>query len=115
MISEPNSWVSRTGQRGKAIVTLAIACFAPAGAAVAFGFGAVAAAIFLLALAIVSFIAFATLIRCPKCHKPISWMVVTSRPSGRWLTDLFALEECPVCDDRGGQPAARDGTRSGTS
>jgi hypothetical protein len=102
MITEPQSWVSRTRQRSKAIVTLAIACFAPAGAAVAFGFGAVTTAVVLLVLAIASFIAFATLIRCPKCHKPISWMVLTTRPSGRWLTDLFALEECPVCDDRGG-------------
>ena len=101
MINEPQSWVSRTGQRGKAIVTLAMACFAPAAAAMAFGFGAVAAAVVLLVLAVASFIAFATLIRCPKCHKPISWMVLTTRPSGRWLADLFALEECPVCDDRG--------------
>ena len=102
MITEPQSWVSRTRQRSKAIVTLGIACFAPAGAAVAFGFGAVTTAVVLLVLAVTSFIAFATLIRCPKCHKPISWMVLTTRPSGRWLTDLFALEECPVCDDRGG-------------
>jgi hypothetical protein len=101
MISEPRSWIVRTRQRSKALVTLAIACFAPAAAAVAFGFGAVAAAVILIVLAIASFIAFATLVRCPKCHKPISWMVLTTRPSGRWLTDLFALEECPVCDDRG--------------
>ena len=101
MIREPRSWVVRTGQRNKAVITLAVACFAPAAAAVAFGFGAVTAAVVLVVLAIASFIAFATLVRCPKCHKPISWMVLTTRPSGRWLTDLFALEECPVCDDRG--------------
>ena len=60
------------------------------------------AAVAFLIVAVASFVAFATLIRCPKCHKPISWMVLTTRPSGRWLNDLFALEECPICDDRGG-------------
>jgi hypothetical protein len=102
MTAEPRSWIGRTGQRSRAIVTLAIASFAPAAAAVAFGFGAVTAAVVLLVIAIASFIAFATIIRCPKCRKPVSWMVLTTRPSGRWLTDLFALEECPACDDRGG-------------
>jgi hypothetical protein len=102
MISEPQSWVARTGQRSKAIVTLALACFAPAAAVLAFAFGAFAAAVAFLVMAVASFVAFATLIRCPKCHKPISWMVLTTRPSGRWLNDLFALEECPICDDRGG-------------
>jgi hypothetical protein len=97
MIGGPQSWVVRTRQRSKAVITLGIACFAP----VAFAFGAIATAVVLLVLALASFVAFATLIRCPKCHKPISWMVLTTRPSGRWLTDLFALEECPVCDDRG--------------
>jgi hypothetical protein len=100
-VVEPQSWIVRTGQRSKAIVTLAIACFAPAAAVLAFSFGAAAVAIVLLASAVVSFVAFAMLVRCPKCRKRISWMVLTSRPSSRWLTDLFALEECPVCDDRG--------------
>jgi hypothetical protein len=100
-VVEPQSWIARTGQRSKAVVTLAIACFAPAAAVLAFAFGEIAAAVALLAIAFASFIAFATLIRCPKCHEPISWMVLTTRPSGRWLTDLFALEECPLCDDRG--------------
>jgi hypothetical protein len=100
-VIEPQSWIARTGQRSKAIVLLALACFAPAAAVLALVFGAVAVGIALLAIAFVSFIAFAALIRCPKCRKPISWMVLTTRPSGRWLTDLFALEECPVCDDRG--------------
>jgi len=31
-------------------------------------------------------------------------MVLSTRPSPRWLSDLFALEECPACDD-GGKPA----------
>jgi len=102
-VVEPRSWIARTGQRSKAIVTLAIACFAPAAAVLAFAFGAAAFAIALLAIAFASFIGFATSIRCPKCRKPISWMVLTTRPSARCLTDLFGLEECPVCDD-GGQP-----------
>jgi hypothetical protein len=100
-IIEPQSWIKRTGQRSKAIVSLAVACFAPAAAVLAFSFGAGAAAVALLVIAVLSFIVFAALIRCPKCHKPISWMVLTTRPSSRWLTDLFALAECPVCDDRG--------------
>ncbi|HYZ88753.1 MAG TPA: hypothetical protein VE620_05615 [Myxococcales bacterium] len=100
-VVEPQSWIARTRQRSKAIVTLAIACFAPAAAVLAFAFGEIAVAVALLAIAFASFVAFATLIRCPRCRKPISWMVLTTRPSGRWLTDLFALEECPICDDRG--------------
>src|ERR671936_1756395 len=100
-VMEPQSWIARTGQRSKAIVLLTFACFAPAAAVLALVFGAVRGGIALLAIALVSFIAFAALIRCPRCRKPISWMVVTTRPSGRWLIDLFGLEECPVCDERG--------------
>jgi hypothetical protein len=50
---------------------------------------------------VLSFVAFATTVRCPKCRKSISWMVLSTRPSQRWLSDLFALEECPACDGRG--------------
>ncbi|HWE24459.1 MAG TPA: hypothetical protein VG496_11045 [Myxococcales bacterium] len=100
-VAEPPSWIARTGQRSKAIVTLGIASLAPAAAVLAFVFGAPAAAIALLVIAVISFVAFAMLIRCPKCRRRISWMVLTTRASSRWLTDLFALEECPVCDDRG--------------
>ncbi len=99
------SWIRRTGQRTKAIVTLAIACFAPAAAVFAFSVGAAYVAIGLLAVAALSFAAFATTIRCPKRRKSISWMVLSTRPSPRWLSDLFALEECPACDD-GGNPAS---------
>ena len=98
---EAQSWMARTGQRGKAIVALAIACFAPAAAVLAFSFGALYLAIGLLVIAVLSFVAFATTVRCAKCRKSISWMVLSSRPSTRWLSDLFALEECPACDDRG--------------
>ena len=94
------SWISRTGQRSKALVTLAVACLAPAAAVLAFSFGSGDVALGLLALAVVSFVLFAATIRCPKCRKSISWMVLTTRPSSRWLSDLFALEECPSCDDR---------------
>jgi hypothetical protein len=100
-VVEPRTWIARTGQRSKAIVTLSLACFAPAAAVLAFAFGAAAVAVVLLAIAVIAFVAFAALIRCPKCRKPIAWMVITTRPSSRWLTDLFELEECPVCDDRG--------------
>jgi hypothetical protein len=95
------SWILRTGQRPKAIVTLAIACFAPAAAVFAFSVGSPYVAIGLLVVAALSFVAFATTVRCPKCRKSISWMVLSTRPSQRWLSDLFALEECPACDDRG--------------
>jgi hypothetical protein len=95
------SWIARTGQRGKAIVTLAIACFAPAAAVLGFSLGEVYLAIALLLLAVLSFVAFATTVRCPKCRRSISWMVLSTRSSSRWLNDLFALEECPACDDRG--------------
>ena len=98
---EARSWIERTGQRGKAIATLAIACFAPAAAVFAFSMGQAYLAIGLLVVAVLSFVAFAATVRCPKCRKSISWMVLISRPSSRWLSDLFALEECPACDDRG--------------
>jgi uncharacterized membrane protein len=98
---EAQSWIGRTGQRGKAIVTLAIACFAPAAAVFAFSMGQAYVAIGLLVVAVLSFVAFAATVRCPNCRKSISWMVLTSRPSARWLSDLFALEECPACDDGG--------------
>ena len=75
---QPENWIARTGQRTKALVTLGISCLAPAAAVLAFSFGAVLMAVGLLVLA------------------------VLSRPSSRWLSDLFALEECPSCDDRGG-------------
>jgi hypothetical protein len=97
----PESWLARTGQRGKAIVALAVACFAPAAAVLAFSFGALYLAMGLLVVAVLSFVAFATTVRCAKCRKSVSWMVLSSRPSARWLSDLFALEECPACDDRG--------------
>ena len=96
---QPESWIARTGQRAKAIVTLAVACFAPAAAVFAFSFGAIYVAVGLLVVAVLSFVAFATTVRCAKCGKSISWMVLTSRPSARWLSDLFALEECPACDE----------------
>jgi len=99
--SQLQSWIVRTGQRTKAIVTLAIACFAPAAAVFAFSVGSVYVAIGLLVVAVVSFVAFATTVRCRECGKSISWMVLSTRPSQRWLSDLFALEECPACDDRG--------------
>ncbi len=102
--AQAESWIGRTGQRTKAIVTLAIACFAPAAAVFAFSVGVAYVAIGLLAVAVLSFVAFATTVRCPKCRKSISWMVLSTRPSPRWLSDLFALEECPACDD-GGKPA----------
>jgi hypothetical protein len=59
----------------------------------------VSVALFPLAVAVLAFIAFATTVRCAKCRKSISWMVLATRPSSRWLGDLFALEECPACDD----------------
>ena len=96
---QPESWIARTGQRGKALVTLGISCLAPAAAVLAFSFGAIEVAVGLLVLAVLSFAAFAATIRCPKCRKSISWMVLTTRPSSNWLSDLFALEECPSCDD----------------
>jgi len=99
---QPENWIARTGQRTKALVTLGISCLAPAAAVLAFSFGAVLMAVGLLVLAVLSFVAFAAMIRCPKCGKSISWMVLSTRPSSRWLSDLFALEECPSCDDRGG-------------
>jgi hypothetical protein len=98
---QPETWVRRTGQRTKAMVTLAIACFAPAAAVFAFSIGSLYVAIGLLVFAVLSFVAFATTVRCPKCRKSISWMVLSTRPSQRWLSDLFALEECPACDGRG--------------
>ena len=100
-MTEPHSWIARTGQRTKALVTLAIACVAPAAAVLAFSLGASEVAIALLVAAVLSFVAFATTVRCANCHKSISWMVLSSRPSSRWLSDLFALEECPACDDDG--------------
>ena len=100
-MNEPHGWIARTGQRTKALVTLAIACLAPAAAVLAFSLGALEVAIALLVAAVLSFVAFATTVRCAKCHKSISWMVLSSRPSSRWLSDLFALEECPSCDDDG--------------
>ena len=95
---EPESWIARTGQRGKALATLGISCLAPAVAVFAFAMGAVYVAIGLLALAVLAFVAFAATIRCPSCKKSISWMVLSTRPSSLWLTDLFGLEECPACD-----------------
>ncbi len=92
-----NAWVDRTGQRWKAIATLSAACVLPAIAVLAFAFGLLAAAVTLLAVALLSFIGFAAGIRCPKCHRSVSWMVLISRPSARWLADLFALEGCPSC------------------
>jgi hypothetical protein len=96
---EPQTWINRTGQRRKAMTTLTIACFAPVGAVLAFSVGQSVPALALLALALLSFIAFATTIRCPKCHKSISFMVLSSRPSSQWLRDLFGLEICPACRD----------------
>lgn len=96
---EPESWIARTGQRRKALVTLGISCLAPAAAVLAISYGASLLAVGLLVLAVLSFVAFAAAIRCPKCKKSIAWMVITTRPSSRWLGDLFALEECPNCDD----------------
>lgn len=92
-------WIIRTGQRRKALVTLIAACLAPAAAVLLFSFGESGVALFLLGIALLSFIAFATTIRCPKCHKSISFMVLASRPSSRWLQDLFGLEACPACHD----------------
>jgi hypothetical protein len=99
--AQPRSWIGRTGQRTKAIVTLAVACFAPAAAVLAFSLGEVYLAVALLVVAVLSFVAFATTVRCPKCRRSITWMVLSTRSSSRWLSDLFALEECPACDDRG--------------
>lgn len=99
---QPECWIARTRQRGKALVTLGISCLAPAAAVLAVSYGAGLLAIGLLVLAVLSFAAFAATIRCPKCRKSISWMVLSTRPSSRWLSDLFGLEECPNCDDRGG-------------
>jgi hypothetical protein len=92
-------WIIRTGQRRKALVTLVVACLAPAAAVLSFSFGGSTIAFVLLGIALLSFIAFATTIRCPKCHKSISFMVLASRPSSQWLHDLFGLEECPACHD----------------
>ena len=99
-MTSSQSWVARTGQRSKALVTLAVSCLSPAAAVLAFSFGSAYVAVGLLVLAVASFILFAATIRCPKCRKSISWMVLTTRPSSNWLSDLFALEECPSCDDR---------------
>ena len=49
---QPESWIARTGQRAKAIVTLAVACFSPAAAVFAFSFGATYVAVGLLVLAV---------------------------------------------------------------
>ena len=99
---QPESWIARTGQRKKALVTLGISCLAPAAAVLAISYGATLLAAGLLVIAVLSFVVFAAAIRCPKCKKSISWMVLSTRPSSRWLGDLFALEECPSCDDPGG-------------
>jgi len=101
---QPENWIARTGQRRKALVTLGISCLAPAAAVLAIAYGATLLAVGLLVLAVLSFVVFAATVRCPKCGKSISWLVLSTRPSSRWLGDLFALEECPSCDDRGGAP-----------
>jgi hypothetical protein len=98
----PRSWVARTGQRTRAIATLAIACVSPAGGVLAFSLGSNRAAFVLLGIAVLSFVAFAATIRCPKCHKSISFALLITRPSARWLQDLFELEACPACNDEGG-------------
>ena len=98
MTDTAQPWIDRTGQRGKAIVMLAVSCLAPGIAVLAMSFGQAAAAAALLAVAVAAFVAFATTIRCPNCHTSISWMVIATRPSAQWLRDLFALEECPACD-----------------
>jgi ssDNA-binding Zn-finger/Zn-ribbon topoisomerase 1 len=99
--SAPQTWIVRTGQRRKAMVTLAIACLAPVGSVLAFSFGEGAVAIALLVVAALSFVTFASAVRCPKCRKSISFMVLISRPSSKWLHDLFGLEMCPACHDEG--------------
>lgn len=99
------SWVARTGQRTRAMVTLAVACLSPAAAVLAFSVGAAWAAFALLGLALLSFVAFAVTIRCPKCHRSISFALLITRPSAHWLHDLFELEACPSCNDEG-RPAS---------
>ena len=96
---QPESWIARKGKRRKALVTLGISCLAPAVAVLALAYGAALLAVGLLVLAVLSFVAFAATVRCPKCRKSISWMVLSTRPSSRWLGDLFSLEECPACED----------------
>jgi len=98
MTDAAQRWIDRTGQRGKAIVMLAVSCLSPGIAVLAMSFGQGPVAAALLAIAVVAFLAFATTIRCPNCRKSISWMVIATRPSAQWLRDLFALEECPACD-----------------
>jgi hypothetical protein len=58
--SAPQTWIVRTGQRRKAMVTLAIACLAPVGSVLAFSFGEGAVAIALLVVAALSFVTFAS-------------------------------------------------------
>lgn len=104
----PQSWITRTGQRRKAIVTLAVACLAPALAVLAFSLGQSVPAFVLVGISALSFVAFAATIRCPKCHKAISFMVLISRPSSQWLHDLFGLEVCPACRDEGAPARSPD-------
>jgi hypothetical protein len=98
MTADPQRWIDRTGQRGKALGLLAVSSLAPGIAVIAMSFGHGVAAALLLGLAVVSFVAFAMAVRCPSCRRSISWMVISTRPSAHWLRDLFALEECPACD-----------------
>ncbi len=38
-----------------------------------------------------------TSVRCPHCSARWLWMAVTEQPSGKWITWLLRLRECPRC------------------
>lgn len=40
-------------------------------------------------------------VRCCKCGSRVAWWVARHSPAGSWLTQILALERCPICGSDG--------------
>ncbi len=39
-------------------------------------------------------------VKCPKCNTRLLWKAVSGQSSQNWLIGLFALNHCPVCQQK---------------
>lgn len=104
MASSTNTnWIIATGQAWKlyaatvgfaaSLIVLTVACYFLASGAGPF----MAVAGMGVLLAVLTFVWFLHVIRCPHCRSNLAWNMIVSRPHSSWVIDLAGLDRCPFC------------------
>lgn len=53
-------------------------------------------------ITLIGFVLLTWLVRCPRCRTRLFWYALTKVPKAGGVAWYLGLQECPVCDLRGG-------------